>query len=563
MRIFNEFTRSVILVVGLVGVGLAASGQEGVFNIREYGAKGDGHTLDTKAIDKAVAACVKAGGGVVLVPAGTYVIGTIRLYSNVELRLGPGSVLLASANTNDYGLQRDYGFSGSGAGGLKLGLIFADKAENVSLTGTGVIDGRSEAYMYADSVQVSGEDDSKYTRQGIGYMNAREGKAEAPLMWKGKWVDRPGTQILFHACKRVLVRDITVRNANDWTMDLNACDDAKVLGISIDNNMSVPNSDGVDMYDSRNVIIADCDIRAGDDAIAVVGTSDVKVTNCSLHSRSCGIRVGYNAFNDNNSGNLLFDNIRIYGSNRGVGIFQRRGGAISNALFSNMIIDTRLYPGQWWGHGEPIHISALPGLGSTVVGTISNIRFTNIIARGEQGIVLWGADESVLRDIRLENVELTISRGPLTDVYGGNFDLRPVNDPSLGIFKHDIPAVFARHVEGLTLRGFDVRWGSGLPDFFTNAVYCEDFSRLTIDGFRGAGAGAGAGAAVRGLAALVLLPGVRIRRLAGWMVAVWRVGVRLAVQLVRPLAVRIRRLVVGVVVARLVRRRSSCGMGRM
>jgi len=487
MRVFHlsvALFGCLLLTLAVEGQGPAGS----VFNIRNYGARGDGKTLDTKAIDKAVAACVKAGGGTVWVPPGVFVIGTLRLYSHVELHLSPGSVLLASDNTNDYLFQKDYGFSGSGAGGRKLGLIFADRAENVSITGTGVIDGRSEAYMYADSVQVSGEEDSKYTRQGKGYMNAPEGKAEAPLMWKGAFADRPGTQLIFHACKRVLVRDITIRNANDWTMDLNACDDAKILGISIDNNMAVPNSDGVDMYDSRNVIIADCDIRAGDDAIAVVSTSDLKVSNCNLYSRSCGIRIGYNGFNDNNSGNLLFDNIRIYGSNRGVGIFQRRKGNISNMLFSNMIIDTRLYPGQWWGHGEPIHISALPGLGSKEVGTLSNIRFTNIIARGEQGIVLWGSPESELRDIRLENVQLSVGRGKLTDVLGGNFDLRAVNDPRFGIFQHDIPAIYARRVAGLTIRGLDLRWDSTLPAFFTNGLFVEQFDGLTVDNFRGTAA---------------------------------------------------------------------------
>ncbi|MBS1606012.1 MAG: cellulase family glycosylhydrolase [Bacteroidetes bacterium] len=477
-----------VTLVSVVMLALSVRGQGpagGVFDIKRYGAKGDGRTLDTKAIDKAIAACVKAGGGTVVVPAGVFVTGTIRLFSNIDLYLSPGAVLLASDNTNDYLLQKDFGFSGSGAGGKKLGLIFADRAANVSITGTGTIDGRSEAFMYADSVQVSGEEDSKYTRQGRGYMNAPEGKAEAPVMWKGEFADRPGTQIVFHACKKVLVRDVTVRNANDWTMDINGCDDAKVLGISIDNNMGVPNSDGVDMYDSRNVIIADCDIRAGDDAIAVVGTSNVKVTNCNLYSRSCGVRVGYNGFNDNNSGNLLFDNIRVYGSNRGVGIFQRRKGDIANMLFSNMIIDTRLYPGQWWGHGEPIHISALPGIGSKEVGTLSNIRFTNIIARGEQGIVLYGSDESSLRDIRLENVQLTLVRGRLTDVYGGNFDLRAVNDPRQGIFRHDIPAIYARHVKGLTIRGLDLRWGDSLPDYFTNAIFCEQFENLTVEDFRG------------------------------------------------------------------------------
>ncbi len=461
---------------------------DGFFNIKNYGAKGDGRTLDTKSIDKAIAACVKAGGGTVCVPSGVFVTGTFRLFSNVNLFLSPGAVILASENINDYLLQTDYGFSGSGAGGKKLGIIFADRAENVSITGTGTIDGRASAYFYMDSVQVSSEEDNKYTRQGKNYMNSAKGNSDAPVMWKGEFGNRPGTQIIFHACKKVTVRDITVRNANDWTMDLNACDDVKVLGMSIDNDMRVPNSDGIDMYDSKNVIISDCDIRAGDDAIAVVSTSNLKVTNCNLYSRSSGIRVGYNGFNDNNSGNLLFDNIRIYGSNRGIGIFQRRKGNMDNMLFSNMIIDTRLYPGQWWGHGEPIHISALPGIGSKEVGRISNVRFTNIIAKGEEGIVLYGSQESTLKDIRFDNVQLTLNRGPLTDLYGGNFDLRATNDPKQAIFKHDIPALYAQHVHGLTIKDFDVRWDPLLPDYFTNALACENFEQLTIDGLTG-GAG--------------------------------------------------------------------------
>ncbi|MEO6850532.1 MAG: glycosyl hydrolase family 28 protein, partial [Mucilaginibacter sp.] len=285
--------------------------------------------------------------------------------------------------------------------------------------------------------------------------------------------------------KRVIVKDITIRNANDWTFDLNACDNVKVLGISIDNDMRIPNSDGIDMYDSKNVIIANCDIRAGDDGIAVISTNNLSVTNCNITSRSCGIRIGYNGFNNSDSGGLQFDNIRIYGANRGIGIFQRIKGNISDMLFSNMIIDSRLYPGEWWGHGEPIHISAVPGLGSKEVGTLSNIRFTNIIARGDEGVVLYGSAESTITDVRFENVQLTITRGAFTDINGGNFDLRATNDPKLGIFKHDIPAIFATHVNGLAIKGMDVRWDASLPAYFTNAVYCDHFQNLTINGLNG------------------------------------------------------------------------------
>ena len=462
--------------------GYAQGPADGFFNIKNYGATGDGHTLDTKGFDSAIAACVKAGGGTVFVPPGTFVTGTIILFSNINLQLSPGAIILASPNTNDYLMESDYGFSGSGAGGKKLGIIFADHAENVSVTGSGIIDGNAIAYMNMGTTQVSSDEDRKYTRQGKDYMAPINGDQEAPVMWKGEFHDRPGTQIVFHACKKVTVKDIIIRNANDWTFDLNACDNVKVLGITIDNDARVPNSDGIDMYDSNHVIIADCDVRAGDDGMAVISSSNVSVSNCSFYSRSCGIRIGYNGFNDNDSGNLLFDNIRIYGSNRGIGIFQRRKGNISNILFSNMIIDSRLYPGQWWGHGEPIHISALPGNGSTEVGVISNVRFVNIIAKGEEGIVLYGSNESALKDISFQNVQLTIVKGTFTPINSGNFDLRPANDAKLNIFKHDIPALFATHVDGLILKDVDIRWDNTLPAWFTNAIYCDNFQNLAISG---------------------------------------------------------------------------------
>lgn len=466
-----------------------------VFNISRYGARGDGTTLATAAINKAVAACVAAGGGTVYVPSGTFVTGSFRLFSNVNLYLSPGAILLASDRTEDYLLQKDYGFTGYGAGN-KLGLIFADHAENVSVTGTGTIDGRPDASLYMDSIQQEGAEDARYARQGKEYMNPAYDRGEAPVMWKGVYGDRPGVELLFSSCRKVTIRDITIRNAADWSMNLLACDDAKVMGISIRNNMSVPNSDGIDMYDSRNVMISDCDIRAGDDALAVISTSNLTVTNCTLSSRSSGIRIGYNAFNENNSGNLLFDNIRIYGSNRGIGIFQRQKGDLENMVFSNMIIDTRLYPGQWWGHGEPIHISALPGIGSKTVGAIRNVRFSNIIASGEEGVILYGSPESHLDHISFDRVQLRITRGPLTAAYGGNFDLRPTNDPAQSIFAHDIPALYAQYVDGLSLKNLEVRWDSGLPAFFTSAVDCRNFQHLTIEGFEGSAAPTGLSAAI-------------------------------------------------------------------
>ena len=272
--------------------------------------------------------------------------------------------------------------------------------------------------------------------------------------------------VIFSACRHVRVSDIRLSQSPNWTMAFQECQDVKVHGISIDNDMSIPNSDGIDFYDSRGAIISDCSINSGDDAIALIGSVDMTVSNCILHSRSSGIRIGYNVFNHRNSGNLVFDNIRIFDSNRGIGIFQRMDGNMSNMLFSNMIIQTRLHSGVWWGHGEPIHISAVPGLGSKTVGRISHIRFSHVIATSQTGIVLYAAVPGLLNEISFDDVDLTVERGPLTDSYGGNIDLRPVNDLSHAIFSHRIAAIFAHGVEGLDIRHFHVHWEPGLPAWF-------------------------------------------------------------------------------------------------
>jgi polygalacturonase len=361
-------------------------------------------------------------------------------------------------------------------------VIVSHNEENISITGTGTINGNGEFSMYMDSLQSGTDFNPANTRQGRDYMNVRYGREDGPVLWKGSYASRPGVMIIFSGCKNVRLSNIKIQRSPNWTIAFFNSSDVKVNGITIENNMNIPNSDGIDMYDSKNIMISDCMIQAGDDAIAVVGSSNITATNCVLHSRSCGIRVGYNVYNDNNSGDLLFNNIRIYDSNRGIGIFQRRGGNMTNMIFSNFIINTRLHTGQWWGHGEPIHISSVPGLGAKETGTISNLRFSNIEASSESGIVVYGSGKESIRDIYFDNLNLQITKSPLEEGYGGNFDLRPVNNTALGIFSHSIPAVFATGVNELSIRNMSVIWGPGLPIYFDHVVECTNFGTVTIEG---------------------------------------------------------------------------------
>jgi Glycosyl hydrolases family 28 len=399
----------------------------------------------------------------------------------MNLYFEPGSVLAGSRDIKDYGSQKDIGFSGLGAGN-KTGILVAHDAQNISISGSGTITGSDRSFMYMDSLQYGMDLDKKFTRQGKGYMDPKFGREDGPILWKGSYEDRPGVMVIFSSCKNVTVSQVKFEESPNWTIAFLNSLDIKINGIAIRNNLKVPNSDGIDFYDSKDIIISNCSIHAGDDAIAVVGSSNITATNCILQSRSSGIRIGYNVYNHNNSGNLLFDNIRIYDSNRGIGIYQRQKGDMENLIFSNIIISTRLHSGQWWGHGEPIHISSVPGLGEKETGTIRHVHFSNIMATSESGILLYAISAKLIEDISFDNVRLTIRKSPLAEGYGGNIDLRPTNDLALGIFKHTTPAFYANYVNNLLIRNLNVNWEKDLPDYFTHALEIENYEFVTLDG---------------------------------------------------------------------------------
>ncbi len=480
--------KSVWLVIAFMPICIIAQSQVNndgnrgpLYRITGYGAVPDGNTSNTVSIQMAVDDCHKHGGGTIVIPTGNFVTGTIRLYSNMNLYFEAGAILTGSKDNKEYLYQKDFGFSGPGAG-IKTGILVAHNEQNISISGFGIIKGNGISFMHMDSLQYGMDFAQKYTRQKEDYMNSEYGREDGPVLWKGTYEERPGVMVIFSDCKNITVKDIRLEESPNWTIAFLNSQDIKLNGISIFNNMSIPNSDGIDMYDSKNIVISNCNIQAGDDAIAVVSSNNISATNCILHSRSSGIRIGYNVFNHNNSGNLLFDNIHIYDSNRGIGIFQRQKGDMENMIFSNIIISTRLHSGQWWGHGEPIHISSVPGLGSKETGTISHVRFSNIIASSESGILIYASGDGLISDISFDNINLSIRQSPLATGYGGNFDLRPTNDVALGIFKHTIPALYANHADNLAIRNINVFWANGLPDYFTHAVECENFENLTVDG---------------------------------------------------------------------------------
>jgi polygalacturonase len=486
-----------MLLTAVIGLGTpAGTADPATYIITDYGALGDGVTKCTAAIQNAVDAASATGGGTVLVPPGTFVSGTLWLKSNVHLHLDAGGVLKGSPAMSDYRTD-----------GVVYGLIRAEEAENLTISGPGEINGNGTHFMSAAEPHLSADFDKAATRQGVDFMSPRFGFEDGPM----KISPRPGMTAVFQRCENVTLDGVAFRDSPSWTIRFGDCDGVLVRGISIINNLLVPNSDGVHCTTSRNIRISDCDIRAGDDAIIVTGFGDddgaeprtfepnseyptrtignktgfaenVTVTNCVLQSRSAGIRVGYG---NNSIRNCLFQNIVIYGSNRGIGVFSRDRGSIDNILFSDIIIENRLHSGHWWGKGEPIHVSAIPQNEKIPCGKVSNVRFRNVIAESETGIVVWGQGKEAIQDLLFEDVQLTVRNGALSRSYGGNFDLRPAYAPQFRVFRHDIPGMFCRFVRGLQIRNFDLRWGEQLESYFTSGIEVESVQDLILDGFRG------------------------------------------------------------------------------
>lgn len=456
-----------------------------MFNIKEFGAIGDGAHDDTVAIKAAVEACRTAGGGTVVVPPGSYLCTPFELYSHMNLHLEPGSVLLGSVEIEKYVFQKpEEGISG------RPGLIRAVDAKSISITGTGTIDCRGMEFMDIARARIGDPGTQDYiaqrTRQKENFRNMDSGVEDGPAQER----DRPGMGLQFIRCEHITLRDIIILDSPFWTVHFCASRNIVVSGVTILNNLLIPNSDGIHFQTCQNVRVSDCHIECGDDSFAFTGygapegsvMENIIVSNCSLCSRSSAIRVGYGK---QDMRNMLFNNIVIYGSNRALGIFQRDAGTMENIVFSNITIESRLHTGHWWGHGEPIHVSSEVHGDALGYGKLKNIRFINILAKGDAGMLVYGRPESVIEDVVFDNVKFEVVPSPLADRYGGNIDLRPIKDIRFGVFEHQECGLYATHVKGLQLRNFKLVWNGTPPAYFEHGIELNDCEDVDVDGYSG------------------------------------------------------------------------------
>ncbi len=461
------------------------------YSIADYGAVADARTINTKAIQQAIDDCTAHNGGTVVVPAGTFITGTLHLKSNVNLHLESGAVLKGSANLKDYDsfTQPVYGLT-------YYGMFYTVDAQNVSITGQGVIDGNNAAFHDFDHAKKIDAKSTSFSRQKGNYRQVASGIGDGPVV---PHQDRPHQMLIFSGCTHVQVHNVSLLNSPFWTLHFADCDAVLVNGIRLWSGMLIPNADGIDVTSCSNVVITDCDIRAGDDALAIVGydhhfelpgfsgkrhlSENIIVSNCNLQSSSSGIRIGF--LDQNTVRNVQVSNVNITNSTRGIGIFLRDEGSLENLSFSNINIETRLHTGDWWGNGEPIHISAIRGKEKVKLGTIRNVKFDHITCKGENGLLVYGTEESRIDGLSFNDINFEFTDSKLNEVAGGNIDLRGVMGDENQIFQRDIPGLLIRYADNVYINNFTLTWAHPRMPYFTHGIEADHFNHLQVTNFNG------------------------------------------------------------------------------
>ena len=233
-----------------------------VFDIVNYGAVGDGVAMNTEAIQKTIDACHASGGGIVRVPAGKFQIGTIRLKSNITLSLDHGSSLLGSTDIADYMTE---GLSIPREGGPRC-LIYAEDATNITIEGLGEVDGRGTPEAFP---------------------RVRSGGRETST--------RPRLLRMVN-CDQLTFSGVTYRRPAFWGLHLIDCRNVQFNAVTIRFRNNNFNNDGLDIDGCENVLIENCDIDSGDDAICLKSTlkpcRNIVVRGCRVSSNTASLKLG-------------------------------------------------------------------------------------------------------------------------------------------------------------------------------------------------------------------------------------------------------------------------------
>jgi polygalacturonase len=420
-------------------------------NIRDYGAQGDGQTLDTSAIQKTIEACAQRGGGTVYIPSGRYVSSSLFMRHNTTLYLEAGATLLGSEDQNDYPIIDSY-WEGL-ACKTHAPLITADGVNHVAITGLGTIDGRGVYW---------------WTR------------------YHSKTLRSPRPRLIgLTRCANVRVEGVTLINSPSWTIHPARCKNVTVDKVTIINPPDSPNTDGINPESCHGVHISNCHIDVGDDCIAIkAGKEDngreelmpcenITITNCTLERGHGGVVIG----SEMSGGvrNVVISNCIFTHTDRGIRMKSRRGrgGVIEDVRVSNLVMTDVLCP---FTMNLYYHIGArgnktVSDKGAQAIGEgtprLRRIHFSNITARDAHYAAgfLFGLAEAPLEDISFDDVAISMADEPQS----GEPDMADDIEPMRGA------GFFIRNARGVRLHNLAVTRQRG------QALILKEVTDVSID----------------------------------------------------------------------------------
>ena len=364
-------------------------------HLKNKGAKADGKTKVTQLFQKAIDEVSESGGGKVILSGGTFLTGPIELKSGVELYINADAVLLGSPDLEDYPDRTStrHFATDSLPRWRNIALIYADEAENIAITGRGVIDCNGKNF-------VAEKQDTNWT--GWKYERSVPYKQSVPRA------------CFFAGCNHVTVRDVTMVNQPaGWSYWIHDCDNVVFDACKIYADVRYPNNDGIHVNSSRDVTISNCIVECGDDAIVIRANNRslkenkvcerVVVTNCVLRSWSCGVRLGWT--NDGVIRNCSFSNIIMHDTSNGIHFYLppkrlhsndygREATLVENITFSDIQMN-EIY-------GSSIYVCVDSDEGTLFKG-FRNVTFNNVYCKCLNLPYFSGRKDALVENITFNN----------------------------------------------------------------------------------------------------------------------------------------------------------------
>lgn len=353
-------------------------------NVKDFGAKGDGITKDTLAIQKAIDA-----GGIVHFPPGVYLTGTLFLKSNGGLDLEEGAVILGSPDKEDYNkddvIPQNRVFAAEHVSGAHL--IIAAEQHNIVLRG-GRIDGNRQAFMN------------------------KPHPATDRVFAFPEW--RPGQMVFFCECENVTITDMEMVNPPYWTLFLHGCEFVTIRGLRNTNDFRTHNGDGMDIDCCRFVTISDCIIHSADDSLTLRGNESplkkkryceyVTITNCILSTRCCAFRIGVGngLVRRCNISNIVIHDTRTAFCFVSQYSPQSPGVGIEDIMIENVRMDCI----------RPFNIATtVRGIQKEEAKSIRNVVFNHVRGTATKGSLVIGRSKGYVENITFSDVVLDYGRG--------------------------------------------------------------------------------------------------------------------------------------------------------